>query len=127
MSIKTPLSRVRGLGAAKDGVAHFWAQRVTAVALVPLTIWFLASVVAFTGATYQAVTDYISNPVVAVLLILFLGAAFYHMKLGLKVVIEDYIQREGSKIALLILLNFYTYAFGGIAIFSVLNIAFQSN
>ncbi len=123
MSIRTPLARVRGLGAAKTGVGHFWVQRLTAIALVPLTIWFLGSVIAFTGASYDAVTAYIHNPVVAVLFILFLGASFTHMKLGLRVVVEDYITRESSKIALLVLIDFFTYATAALAIYSVLQIA----
>ena len=123
MSIRTPLAHVRGLGAAKTGVGHFWAQRVTAVALVPLTIWFLGSVIAFAGADYDAVTSYLQNPVVAVLFVLFLGTAFTHMKLGLRVAIEDYIHRESSKIALLVLIDFFTYATAALAIYSVLQIA----
>lgn len=123
MSIRTPLARVRGLGAAKTGVSHFWVQRVTAVALVPLTIWFLGSVIAFAGADFDAVTGYIRTPVIAVLFILFLGASFTHMKLGLRVVVEDYITRESSKIALLILIDFFTYATAALAIYSVLHIA----
>ena len=123
MSIRTPLARVRGLGASKTGVGHFWIQRVTAVALVPLTMWFLGSIIAFAGADYDAVTGYIRNPVVAVLFILFLASAFSHMKLGLQVVVEDYIHRESSKIALLLLIDFFTYATAALAIFSVLDIA----
>ena len=124
MSIRTPLARVRGLGSAKEGVGHFWVQRVTAVGLVPLLVWVLSSAAAYSGASYDEIRGYIGHPVYAVLLILFLGAAFYHMKLGLQVVIEDYIHREGSKIALLVLLNLGTYLFAGLAIFSVLKIAF---
>jgi succinate dehydrogenase / fumarate reductase membrane anchor subunit len=123
MSIRTPLGRVRGLGSAKEGVGHFWVQRLTAVALIPLIIWFLASIIAYAGADYETVRAYISNPVVAVLFIALLGAAFTHLKLGLQVVIEDYIHVEGSKIALLILLNLGTYGLGLLAIFSVARIA----
>ncbi|MFZ1988803.1 MAG: succinate dehydrogenase, hydrophobic membrane anchor protein [Alphaproteobacteria bacterium] len=123
MSIRTPLARVRGLGAAKTGVGHFWAQRLTAVALVPLTIWFLGSIIAFAGADYDTVTNYLRNPVVTVLFVLFLGTAFTHMKLGLRVVVEDYITRESTKIALLVLIDFFTYATAALAIFSVLQIA----
>jgi len=124
MSIRTPIARVRGLGAAKTGVGHFWAQRVSAVALVPLTIWFLGSVIAFAGADYDTVTSYLRNPVVTVLFVLFLGTSFTHMKLGLRVVVEDYITRESSKIALLVLIDFFTYATAALAIYSVLYIAF---
>jgi succinate dehydrogenase / fumarate reductase membrane anchor subunit len=123
MSIRTPLARVRGLGASKTGVGHFWVQRVTAVALIPLTIWFLGSVIAFAGADFDAVTAYLRNPVAAVLLILFLASSFTHMKLGLQVIVEDYIHRESSKIALLVLIDFFTYAVAALAIFSALDIA----
>jgi succinate dehydrogenase / fumarate reductase membrane anchor subunit len=125
MSIRTPLARVRGLGASKTGVSHFWVQRVTAVALVPLSIWFLGSIIAFAGADYDTVTSYLRNPVVTVLFLLFLGTAFTHMKLGLRVVVEDYIRRESSKIALLVLIDFFTYATAALAIYSVLYIAFS--
>jgi len=123
MTIKTPIGRVRGLGAAKQGVGHFTAQRATAIALVPLVIWLLASIVAFSAADFDAAMIYLRKPVVAVLMLLFLATAFTHMRLGVKVVIEDYIHREGTKIALLLLLNFFTIAIGGLAIFAVLKIA----
>lgn len=125
MSIRTPLARVRGLGAAKTGVGTFWIERVSAVALIPLTLWFLGSVVAFCGADFDAVTAYIRNPVAAVLLILFLGTSFVHAKLGLRVVVEDYIHRESSKIALLVLIDFFTYLTGALAIYAVLEIAWK--
>ena len=125
MSIKTPLARVRGLGAARQGVAHFWAQRVTAIALVPLTIWFLASIVAFASADYDAIVIYMRRPSVTVLFLLFLSTGFYHMKLGLQVVVEDYIAREGTKIAALVLVNFFAVAAGALALFSVLKLALQ--
>lgn len=123
MSIRTPLGKVRGLGSAKQGTHHFWVQRLSAVALVPLLIWVLASAVAYAGASYEDVRSYLGHPVSAVLFILFLGTAFHHMKLGLQIVIEDYIHAEGSKIALLILVNLFTYTFAALAIFSVLKIA----
>ena len=124
MSIRTPIAKVRGLGAAKSGAGHFWLQRITAIALVPLTVWFLASVIAFAGADYDAVIGYLRNPAVATLFLLFLGACLVHMKLGLQVIVEDYIHREGSKIALLILCDFFTYGVGALAVFSLLKIAF---
>ena len=124
MSLRTPLARVRGLGAAKSGPTHFWLQRLTAIALVPLTVWFLASIVAYAGADYDAVIGYLRNPVVATLFLLFLGACLIHVKLGLQVIVEDYFHREGSKVALLILCDFFTYAVGALAAFSLLKIAF---
>jgi succinate dehydrogenase / fumarate reductase membrane anchor subunit len=125
MSLKTPLARVRGLGSAKQGVAHYWAERVTAAALIPLGAWFLASIVAFAGADYETVMVYLRRPVVVALFLLLILAAFEHMRIGLQVVIEDYIQREGTKIALLVLVSFFTIALGALATVSLLMIAFS--
>lgn len=122
MSLKTPLSRVRGLGSAKSGVRHFWLQRVTAAALVPLTVWFLASIVAYSGADYDATITYLKQPFVSALFLLLIGATFWHMQLGLQVVIEDYIRRESTKIALIVLLNFFAIGFFAIAALAVLEI-----
>ncbi len=122
MSLKTPLGRVRGLGSAKSGVGHFWLQRATAAALVPLTVWFLASIVAYAGADYDAVVSYMKEPLVAVLFLLLVGAACWHMRLGLQVVIEDYIHREGTKIALVLLTNFFAIGLFAVAAVSLLEI-----
>jgi succinate dehydrogenase / fumarate reductase membrane anchor subunit len=124
MSLETPLARVRGLGSAKKGVAHFWAERITAAALIPLCAWFLASIVAYAGADYEAVMVYLRRPVVVALFLLLILAAFEHMRIGLQVVIEDYIQREGTKIALLVLVSFFTIALGALATVSLFMIAF---
>ena len=99
MSLRSPLGKVRGLGSAKEGVAHWWAQRMTAVALVPLLIWFVASVCAMTGAGYDAVHDWIATPMVSIMLVLLTLAVFHHAQLGLQVVIEDYVHTEWLKIA----------------------------
>jgi succinate dehydrogenase / fumarate reductase membrane anchor subunit len=125
MSLETPLARVRGLGSAKKGVAHFWAQRVTAAALIPLCAWFLASIVAFAGADYEAVMGYLRRPVVVALFLLLIVTAFAHMRIGLQVVIEDYIQHEGTKIALLVLVSFFTIGLGALATVSLFMIAFS--
>jgi succinate dehydrogenase / fumarate reductase membrane anchor subunit len=124
MSLKTPLAHVRGLGSAKKGVAHYWAERVTAAALIPLCAWFLASIVAFAGADYETVMVYLRRPVVVALFLLLILAAFEHMRIGLQVVIEDYIQREGTKIALLVLVSFFTIGLGALATVSLFMIAF---
>lgn len=101
-SLRTPLGRVRGLGAAKEGVAHWWAQRLTALALVPLTLWFVASVIVLTGAGHAEVVGWMSRPHNTVLLLALIGATFWHASLGLQVVIEDYIRGEGRKLAALL-------------------------
>jgi len=126
MSLRTPLGRVRGLGSARSGTAHWWAQRVTAVALVPLGVWFLASMVGVLHADHATFTAWLRQPVAAVLMILFLGVAFYHMRLGLQVVIEDYVHGEGRKTACLLGATFFAFGVGGVAIFSVLKIALGS-
>ncbi|RMF11888.1 MAG: succinate dehydrogenase, hydrophobic membrane anchor protein [Alphaproteobacteria bacterium] len=126
MSMRTPLGRVRGLGSARNGTHHWWLQRVTAVALVPLTVWFVASIVGLVGADYETVTLWVAQPLVAVLLILFLLTGFYHLKLGLQVVVEDYVHHEGAKVATQMLITFGCFLVGALSIFAVLKIAFTS-
>lgn len=123
MSIQTPLGRVRGLGSAKSGVEHFWAQRATAVALVPLTVWFVWAVAAHVGAPHEQVIAFLGNPFNAAAMVLFVIAGLYHMTLGLQVVIEDYIGGEVAKLALLIATKFAALAIGAISVIAVLKIA----
>jgi len=125
MSMRTPLGRVRGLGSAKEGVGHWWAQRLTAVALVPLLVWFVASLVEMAGADYAHVVAWIAEPPVAVLLALLFVAGFYHLALGLQVVIEDYVHTEPARLVSLIVVRFGCWALAVAAIFSVLKIAFR--
>ncbi len=124
MSLRTPLGRVRGLGSARGGTHHWWLQRLTAIALVPLTVWFLASIVALASADRLVVLMWLGTPVVAVLMILFIGTCFYHLKLGLQVVIEDYVHDGGLKMASLILNSFVCILLAVACIFAVLKIAF---
>jgi succinate dehydrogenase / fumarate reductase, membrane anchor subunit len=100
---RTALARVRGLGSARAGVAHWWLQRVTALLLIPLLIWFIAALLAHTGADRAAVTAWLARPVSYGLMLLLLGAAFWHAGLGLQVVIEDYVHHEGWKLAMVLL------------------------
>lgn len=123
MSLRTPLAHVRGLGSAKEGSHHWWVQRLTAVALVPLSLWFVWSLVCISGADYQAAVDWISNPVTTVLLVIFLCALYYHAYLGVQVVIEDYIESEWQKITALILVRFLAIFTGLISIFAVLKVS----
>lgn len=118
--MRSPLGRVRGLGSAKEGVGHWWAQRVTAVALVPLAVWFVVSVVAMTGADYGAVTAWAASPVVAGLLILLIAATFYHAALGVQVVIEDYVHHEGLKLASVLAVKGLSWALAVIGVLAVL-------
>lgn len=123
MSMRSPLGKVRGLGSAKEGVAHWWAQRMTAVALVPLLIWFVASVCAMAGADYGAVREWVATPLVSILLVLMTVAAFHHAQLGLQVVLEDYVHTEWLKIASIAFVKFAAIALGVATIFSIVRIS----
>ena len=107
MRIQTPLARVRHLGSAKEGSDHWWWQRLTALLLVPLSLWFVASIwwLVIGGATYEAFQDWLSGPVAAILMLLFIGMMFYHLKLGLQVVIEDYVHSKAVKWTILVMIN----------------------
>jgi len=123
MSLQTPLGRARGLGSAKEGVSHWWTQRVTAVALVPLTLWFVVALLSVDGADYETVVAWIARPFNAVLLIALLISMFYHAILGLQVIIEDYVHHEGTKVASLLVMKFLLVLLGGSAVLAVLRIA----
>jgi succinate dehydrogenase / fumarate reductase membrane anchor subunit len=102
---RTALGRVRGLGAAKEGVAHWWAQRVTALLLIPLVIWFVIALLAHIGADQAAVRAWLGRPLTYGLMLVMLGAVFWHAALGLQVVIEDYVHGEAVKLALILLVK----------------------
>ena len=126
MSIRSPLSRARGLGSAKDGVQHWWVQRVSAVALVPLVIWFMYSVAGMSDAPYLEFVSWVRQPWVTVLLVLFIGTTLYHSALGLQVVLEDYVSGEFKKIASIIAVKLACAVLAVAGIFAVLKIAFGS-
>ncbi len=125
MTIQTPLGRVRGLGSAKSGVEHFWHQRLTAAALVPLTLWFVWIVARYAGAPHVDVVAALGHPINAALMLLFVVAGLYHMALGLRVVVEDYITAKGSKLALLFFVNFAAFAIAMVCVVAVLRIAIR--
>lgn len=122
--MRTPLSRVRGHGSAKSGTEHFWAQRLTALANVPLVIFLITSVVALVGADYATVQAYLSMPVVSILFLLLIGSGIYHMRLGMQVVIEDYIHGEAFKLLAVIGNNFFSVLVGLACIYAVLKLGF---
>jgi succinate dehydrogenase / fumarate reductase membrane anchor subunit len=122
MSLRTPLARVRHLGSAKDGTHHWWAQRLTALALIPLTLWFVASVISLVGAEHGAVVAWIGHPVSAVLLLILIVAVFYHAYLGLQIVIEDYVHNKGAKLALMLAVQGLSLLLGTAAVLAVLSI-----
>ncbi|MGB1580926.1 MAG: succinate dehydrogenase, hydrophobic membrane anchor protein [Nevskiales bacterium] len=123
MSLRSPLGQARGLGTAKEGVEHWWVQRLTAVALIPLSLWFVFSVACLAGAEREAVLAWVAAPLNAVGLILFLVTLFHHSQLGVQVVIEDYIHTEFTKISLLVLVKFAHVALAVAAVFAVLKIS----
>ena len=123
-SLRGSVSRARGLGSAKEGVSHWWTQRLTALALIPLGIWFVASVVCLAGADHATITQWLSAPFTLVALSLTLIAAFYHAVLGLQVVIEDYIHTKAVKVTLIILIQFAAFAFAAAGIVALLMTAF---
>lgn len=123
---RSELGRVSGLGSAKEGVTHWWAQRVSALVLAPLAIWFVAAVVAHTGADHGGMVDWLASPLSLGLMISVVVATFYHAQLGLQVVIEDYIHSEPGKIALVLLAKLVNLALGLTTIVALLVIAFGS-
>lgn len=116
MSLKSPLGRVLGLGAAGEGPAHWWAQRLSAVALVPLSAWFVIAIVRIGASDYYAVDAWLSDPVNAVLAVLLVIAMTYHASLGVQVVAEDYIHAAGPRVVVLGLLRlaYVVLAVGGV-------------
>lgn len=122
-SIRTPLGKVRGLGAAKAGVHHFITLRVTAIALLFLVPWFLITLLSAVRGGYDGALDYIAHPLNAVLILLTIGASLYHMRLGMEEVINDYIGKHFTKFLLLILNSFVCIALFAAAAFAVTIIA----
>jgi succinate dehydrogenase / fumarate reductase membrane anchor subunit len=122
--LRSHLSRARGLGSAKSGVHHFWVQRLTAVALIPLVIWFAISLVMLSGADYGMVRSWLSSPFVMVLMILTICIGLHHGQLGIQVVIEDYVHNEGVKLALIVAVKFIAVFFGLAAIVASMRIGF---
>src|SRR5438067_12024783 len=123
LPMRSPLSRAIGLGSAKEGVAHWWRQRVSALALVPLTLWFVIAVIGLIGADHAAFVAWVRSPMPAVFLVLLLVATFYHTALGLQVVIEDYIHGEVARLAALLLMRLLCILFAVRGIFAVAKLA----
>lgn len=126
MSARTPLGRVRGLGSAKEGAAHWWAQRMTALALIPLSLWFAYAVIVLTGSPYHDVIGWFHRPRNPILLSLFVAVALHHAQLGLQVVIEDYVHGEGRKVAGIVIIKFLAVLLAAGTVFGILKIAFGS-
>ena len=123
MSIRTPLAIARNHGAAKDGVHHWWMQRLTALALVPLVLWFVISIISMVGASYERFTGWVSNPLVAALLIALLVATFYHAAIGLQVIYEDYISNHLRRRIIDVVTKFILTLLGLVSIIAVIGLA----
>lgn len=121
--MRTPLGRVRGLGAARSGTHHFFLQRVTGAANLLLTIAFIAIVISVAGDSYASMRATLANPVISVILLLTLLSVTTHMRLGMQVVIEDYVHGEGTKVLCIIANTFFTVALGIAGAFAIIKIS----
>jgi succinate dehydrogenase / fumarate reductase membrane anchor subunit len=126
MSLRSPLGRVLGTGSAKDGTGHWWAQRVSSVALIPLTLWFFFSLLALPTLDYAAVRAWLALPLSGLLAVLLVAVMSYHAYLGTTVVIEDWVPSAVTKVLSLLLLRFLYVLIGGAGIFAILHVAFGS-
>lgn len=124
MSLRTPLGKVRGLGSAKDGTDHFWHQRLTALANVPLILFFIFSVIYLAGSDYEQSVAYLSNPVAGVLMAILTVTVSIHMKLGMQVVIEDYFHHEGLKFSLLVANIFFAVLIAVTGLYAIAKLSF---
>jgi succinate dehydrogenase / fumarate reductase, membrane anchor subunit len=121
---RTPLARVRGLGSAKSGTTHFWHQRLTSVAGIPLTIAFVLIVVALLGRNHAAAQQILGSPLVAIVMLLFIGSTTYHMCIGMQVIIEDYVHDEIPKLTLIMLNIFFSVAVALASAYAIFKLSF---
>ena len=124
MGLQHPLGRVRGLGSAKAVSHHWWLQRATAIALIPLTLWFVYSALTLAAGDHASSVQWITEPANAILMILLILATFHHLQLGLQVVIEDYIHHEALKIGSLLVMKLGSVSLAVVAIFSTIMVSF---
>lgn len=124
MIIRSPLNQARGHGSGKEGTQHWWIQRLTAIALIPLCLWFIYSLISMTGMDYNSVIEWLDSPIVCTLLVLLIISIFYHTQLGIQVVIEDYIESEAMKIGSIVVLNFIMLFAGLVSTIAVLKVFF---
>ncbi len=126
MDMRTAQSRVRGLGSAKEGVAHWWAERLTAIALVPLVLWFAVAAIPMVGADHAAFKAWVGEFGNALLLVLLTIALFHHAQLGLQVVVEDYVHGEAAKVTCLVTIKFWAILCGVATIMAILRVGFAA-
>jgi succinate dehydrogenase / fumarate reductase membrane anchor subunit len=122
--MRTPLARVRGLGSAKSGTEHFWRQRVTAVANIPLVIAFVVIVISLVGRNHAAAVQILGSPLVAIVMLLFIASITYHMRLGMQVIIEDYVHGSLAKPLLLMANTFFAAVMALACAYAVLRLSF---
>jgi succinate dehydrogenase / fumarate reductase membrane anchor subunit len=122
--IRTPLARVLGRGAARSGTGHFWHQRLTAIANIPLTIMVVVILITLLGRNQAAVAQILGSPAVAIIMLLFILSITMHMKIGMQVIIEDYVHDESAKLSLLIANTFFTFAVGLASVYGILKLSF---
>ncbi len=123
-NLRSPLARARGLGSAKSGLHHWWLQRLSSLALIPLTVWFVASLVGLAGTGYETFTAWLGSPVNCTLMILFLGVGLHHADAGMQVVLEDYVASHGLRIGSIILVKLLCYGLAAFGIVSTLIVTF---
>ena len=123
MKFRSHIGQIRGLGSARDGTHHWWMQRMTGLALVPLTFWFVWVLIGLVGAEYQVVVDRFNSPIFSALVIIVLVSLCYHAVLGLQVVIEDYVHLEVLKIAMLVVMKWSAFLLCIISVLSVVRVA----
>ncbi|HWY60839.1 MAG TPA: succinate dehydrogenase, hydrophobic membrane anchor protein [Rhizomicrobium sp.] len=123
MNSQTPLHKVQGMGASHSGTGHFWRERVTAVALLPLSLWFGFVMLGLAGTNEVTMVQYLASPWNALLMAAFAVTSVYHMSLGLQVVIDDYVHAAGTKVFLLVLVRAAAIAIVAVCLFALIRIA----
>jgi succinate dehydrogenase / fumarate reductase membrane anchor subunit len=126
MQLRSKLGHVRGLGSAREGVGHWWAQRVTAIALVPLSIWFVIAAIGLIGADYATFTAWLGEFGNALLMALTVIALFYHAQLGMQVVVEDYVHSHAALIPTLLVLRFALFTLAASCLLAIVLVALQA-
>lgn len=123
-ALQAPATRARDLGSARDGAEHWWHERASSVAVLLLFIWLIVSLLRLPALDHRGVTEWLKDPLAAVPMLLLVAATFWHLQMGLKVIVEDYVHDEGNKFLVILLLNFASVGAAAFAIFAVLKIAF---
>lgn len=124
MTMRTPLSRVRGLGSAKDGTVHFWRQRLTGAANLVLAVFLIGLIISLVGAPHATVAARLASPFVAIPMLLAIGSITWHMRLGMQVIIEDYVHGEAARVVVLVANNFFAVAIALTGAFAILKLSF---